>query len=169
MSRSGTYTLKGTIPDGTNFSDGIRLVCDNGNINENFRVTKFEIFPNMNRTNNGTWTDTVLGAQHYLTVILALDEDGVTGGHGTFDDNRQIGHAVAYGTKEPDHLLISLDPDHIVVMDLWLGAYTVDRQDGSTGLTSVPINYRIELEKITTSDAQAVLALIKERSQTDVS
>ena len=169
MTRNGTYTLRGIIPPGTNFSDPIRLVCDNGDINENFRVTKFEIFPNMNRTHNGTWTDVTLGAQHYLTVILALDEDGTNLGHGNFEDNRQIGHAVAYGTKEPDHLLISLDPDHIVVMDLWIGAYTVDRGDGSTGLTSVPINYRVELEKITTSDAQAVLALIKERSQTDVS
>lgn len=169
MNGNGTYTLRGIIPPGSNFSDPIRLVCDNGNINENFRVVKFEIFPNMNRTFNGTWTGVVTGAQHFLNVVLALDEDGVVDGHGNFEDNRQIGHAVAYGTKEPDHLLISLDPDHIVVMDLWISAYTVDRGDGSTGLTSVPINYRVEMEKVATSDAQAVLALIKERSQSRVS
>jgi hypothetical protein len=54
-----------------------------------------------------------------------------------------------------------IDPDHIVVRDLYIQGQILS--SGGSGV----INYLIELEAVELSDDQAVLALIKERSQDD--
>ena len=58
-----------------------------------------------------------------------------------------------------------LDPDHIIVQDLWIGAYAVDTNDSSTERTSVELNYHIVIQTIDSSMNEAVMQLIKERSQ----
>jgi hypothetical protein len=53
-----------------------------------------------------------------------------------------------------------IDPDHVVIMDLYVQAYT----NGS----DTRINYLIEIEPVELSNDQAILSLIKERSQDDL-
>jgi hypothetical protein len=53
------------------------------------------------------------------------------------------------------------DPEHVVLRDLYIQG-TVSGAGGSS-----VINYLIELEMIELTDDQAVLTLIKERSQDD--
>jgi hypothetical protein len=53
-----------------------------------------------------------------------------------------------------------IDPDHVVIMDLWVLAYTNGSDDR--------VNYLVELEPIELTDDQAILSLIKERSQDDL-
>jgi len=61
--------------------------------------------------------------------------------------------------------MYELDPNHIVVNDLWIGAYCVDTEDGSTDPTSVELNYMIEVEPIKSTDTQAVWQLLNENMQ----
>jgi len=79
-------------------------------------------------------------------------------------DNRQI----AWSSTNIDGLaglnapFSVVDPDHIVIQDLW-----IQGQTGSAGGTGV-INYLIELELMTLSNDESILQLIKERSQNDL-
>ena len=52
-----------------------------------------------------------------------------------------------------------IDPQHVVVRDLYLGLSA----QSATGTTE--FNYYIELERVTLSDNQAVMAIIQEESQ----
>jgi hypothetical protein len=89
---------------------------------------------------------------------LGLDYD--IGPNMDASDNRQIGWAVTvYGTGSLEGGQISvIDPDHIVVRDLYI------RNENSND----EVNYLIELEAVDLTDDQAILTLIKERSQDDL-
>jgi hypothetical protein len=138
-------TLRGQFVEGENK----RLIVDNGRLNEGYRVVSFVISSDPVSSSNDAY------------ATLSLDYDApLTWNWG---DNRQIGWASttmqgAAGAQPP---FTVLDPDHIVIMDLY-----IQGQVGSAGGSSV-INYLIELELVELSDDQTVLALIKERSQDD--
>jgi len=126
-----------------------RLIVDDGRLNHGYKVVKFVVFP----LNSGISTNDVMGT-------LALDYDGAAliwdGG-----DNRQIGWA-AQGigsSRDMDQGFTLLDPDHIVIRDLYIYG---------SGSGDVDVNYLIELETVDLTDDQAILTLIKERSQDDL-
>jgi len=97
-----------------------------------------------------------------VTAVLGLDYD--TPPTWNWGDNRQI----AWASTNIDSLaglnapFSVVDPDHIVIMDLY-----IQGQTGSAGGTGV-INYLVELEPVELSNDQAILTLIKERSQDDL-
>jgi hypothetical protein len=75
-------------------------------------------------------------------------------------DNRQIGWAretTTAGTRLASMSII--DPDHVVVQDLWISNLAVTAGDEA--------NYLVILEAKELSDNESVLQLIKERSQDD--
>jgi len=100
-----------------------------------------------------------------VNVALALEESGANNGKFRFSDSRQIGWFQGHGTATPTQSMTFLDPDHIIVQDLWIGAYAVDTNDSSTERTSVELNYHIVIQTIDSSMNEAVMQLIKERSQ----
>jgi hypothetical protein len=51
-----------------------------------------------------------------------------------------------------------IDPDHVIIQDLWI------RNENAVD----EVNYLIELEPVDLNDDQAILSLIKERSQDDL-
>jgi hypothetical protein len=122
------------------------LIVDDGRLNIGYKVVSFVVFPYA-----------PAGATQQTPVTLGLDYD--MGPNMDASDNRQIGWAVTvYGTGSLEGGQISvIDPDHIVVRDLYI------RNENSND----EVNYLIELEAVELSDDQAVLALIKERSQDD--
>lgn len=139
-----TRTLRGKFTEG----EVLRLVVDDGRLNHGYKVRRFVIsgdnsFP-----------------QDDVNAVLSLDYDSP----GTWDwgDNRQIAWASSTQstTEAADGPGFSLvDPDHVVIMDLYI--------QGVSGRTSGPINYFVEIEPMTMSNDQAILNLIKERSQDD--
>jgi len=140
----------------------IRLQCDNADITKNYRVTEFKIYGGASAGDDGFWNDAVNNNDvQYIT--LALDEAGVTTNQ-DFGDNRQIAWAAAAGQRTVDNSHIVLDPDHLVVRDLWIGAYTINNL-GVIGELSVPLQYLVKIETMETSSAQGILGLIKERAQ----
>ena len=114
--------------------------------------------------NIGAYTSTIRNSD-IVHVCLALEESGITTAKYEFADNRQIAWATAATVLDIDNYRSYLDPEHIVVQDLWLGAYAVDTSDSSTEDLSVELNYVIEIEEVSSSMNEAVLQLIKERSQ----
>jgi hypothetical protein len=162
-------TLRGIIPVGSlAWTNPIRLQLANGTFTKNFKVVEFDIFPNMNRkggTNRQGSYSNATSNTDLMNVCLALEKSAFTSGEFRFNDSRQIGWFQGYGHTTPDQYRSFLDPNHIIVQDLWLGAYGIDMQDGSSELTKVPLNYHIIVEEVSSSMNEAVLQLIKEQSQ----
>ncbi|HHZ96018.1 MAG TPA: hypothetical protein EYN67_10800 [Flavobacteriales bacterium] len=102
-----------------------------------------------------------------VVVTLNLDEDGATA-YGSFDDSRQIGWVTAYSETSPIEYRSYTDLNHTVVNDLYLGVYTIDASDGAVDPISVELNYVVEIEEVKSTDEEAIIQLIRERSQTDM-
>jgi hypothetical protein len=138
-------TLRGTVE--TN-GEVRRLVVDDGNPNHGYKVTAFYI---LSISPQASTADAI--------GTLAKHEDGAR--TWTLSDNRQIGWAgqTMIGSAAPDATMAVLDPDHVIVGDLYVWGF---------GTTSTPgYQYLVELETIELADDEAVLQLIKERSQDD--
>jgi hypothetical protein len=136
-------TLRGRLAT----SELRRLIVDDGRLNHGYRVVSFVVFPYA-----------PAGATQQTPVTLGLDYD--MGPNMDASDNRQIGWAVTvYGAGSLEGGQISvIDPDHIIIQDLWIR--------NENGVDEV--NYLIELEPVELSNDQAILSLIKERSQDDL-
>lgn len=139
-------TLRGQFVEGTTK----RLIVDDGRLTHGYRVVSFV----------AVGVPSASGSNAYAT--LSLDYDAPLAWD--FGDNRQIGWSSTNlpnlsGLEAPFSLL---DPDHIIINDLY-----IQGQVGGSGGTAV-INYLIEIEPVQLTDDQAILALIKERSQDDL-
>lgn len=135
-------TLRGRLTD----NNVKRIIVDDGRTNHGYKVVEFYVWP------QGSGTDTV-----YASLGLSYDMASL----GQADDNRQIAWASSgFGPSSGDVGAFSVvDPDHVVITDLYIRA---------TNASVDPTNYMIIVEPITLSDDQAILALIKERSQDDI-
>lgn len=134
------HTLRGQV----DASETKRLIVDDGNLTSGHRVKEFHIFA----------TNTSLGDDP--AAILGLQAN--MGGNWRADDNRQIGWAAMKTSPSQDLQTFSLvDPEHIVIRDLYIYNYT-----------GVIANYLIVIEPVSLNEDEAVLQLIKERSQNDL-
>ena len=145
---SKLMSLRGRVDPST----ATRLIIDDGLFTKGFIVREFYVFPE-NPASGGN--DSVYGT-------LAVDIDG-SAVRWTADDARQIAWAstvqdeTGFGAR-PSMSII--DPNHLVVRDLWFM--------GSRASGTDQINYLVLIEPVEISENQAVLALIKERSQDDL-
>lgn len=136
----GRHTLRGRVDQ----LSVKRLIIDDGMLNMGHRVVEFHL-----------WVVGGISSGNDVEAALAIDYDAKP----TWDasDNRQIGWAGMTTTNTTRMMQWSLlDPDHIVIRDLYLNNFGSD-----------PANYLIVVEPVTLSDDEAVLQLIKERSQDD--
>lgn len=121
----------------------VQIVVDDGNINRAYRVLEFRVFP------------TSVAGSRDVEATLALDYDASAAWDAS--DNRQIGWAAMTTTNTTRIMDFSIiDPNHVVVRDLYVRSNSSD-----------PGNYMIVLEAMSISDDEAVLQIIKERSQDD--
>jgi hypothetical protein len=139
-------TLRGQFIEG----ETKRLVVDDGRLNHGYKVVSFAISAGV----GGTTLDS--------QAVLALDYDAPASWN--WGDNRQIAWASqrVADVSGGQPMFAVIDPDHVVIMDLYIQGIV----GGGGG--SDPINYLIELESIELTDDQAILTLIKERSQDDL-
>lgn len=134
------HTLRGQV----DVSETKRLIVDDGNLTSGHRVVEFHVFA----------TNTTLGDDP--AAILGLQAN--MGGNWNAGDNRQIGWAAMKTSPSQDLQTFSLiDPEHLIIRDLYIYNYT-----------SVTANYLIVIEPVSLNDDEAVLQLIKERSQNDL-
>ena len=139
-------TLRGQVVEG----DVKRLIVDDGRLNNGYKVTRFVIAGDPGSSANDAF------------ATLALDYDSPRSWD--WGDNRQIAWASTnvQSTAGAQSFFELVDPDHVVIQDLYIQA-----QVGS-GTGSSVCNYFIELEPVELTNDQAILSLIKERSQDDL-
>jgi hypothetical protein len=124
-----------------------RLIVDDGQFNHGMKVKEFHL-----------WA-TSHGGSRDVEASLGLDFD--LGATWDASDNRQIAWAAqtnsAAAGSEGSFQFSLIDPDHIVIKDLYINNFGAN-----------VANYMVILEPVTLSDDQAILQLIKERSQDDL-
>jgi hypothetical protein len=134
------HTLRGQIPA----NSVRRLILDDGIFTDAYKITSFEV-----------WAVTMAGSGDPEAILALSDKVGATMDAG---DSRQIGWAMQATTNNTRVMSWNLiDPDHVVVRDLYL-----------RNISANAANYLVTLEPISLTADQAVLQLIKERSQDDI-
>ena len=121
------------------------LVIDDGNLNHAFKVIEFKVFSSF-----------PLSAAADAWGTLAINSEGGTTWNAS--NNGQIGWSgqSIHNADGPMNEFSLVDPDHIVVRDLYLY--------GQSG-TSDHFNYFVRLESVSLSDDESIMALIKESNQ----
>jgi hypothetical protein len=123
-----------------------RLIVDDGRLNSGYRIVSFQVWPDF--TNDDAVFAT-LGTQYDMVSTANAG------------DNRQIGWAIgsvdSTGANRGGQMWSVLDPEHLVIMDLYI-----------LSNRNTTVNYLIELEPVELTDDQTILTLIKERSQDDL-
>ena len=135
-------SLRGIIASGTKK----RLIVDDGLYTHGYRVVAFHIFAfDTSQPNNG------------CVGILATSDEGQLENYDA-SDNRQIAWSGYAQTDAfaPINEKSIIDPNHIIVTDLFVGA---------TSQSASPMSYLVVVEPMNLSEQQGIIALVKERSQ----
>ena len=123
-----------------------RIVVDDGNFNDGWRIVKFTAAGDATNTNE-------------VAAKVSLKPVPVTGWNWSL--NTEIAWAAARNTAESNWggFPNAIDSSSVIVADLYV-----------TGTSSAggDINFMIEIERVSLSDDQAILALIQERGQDDL-
>lgn len=154
--RDRIRTLRGSVEfparaGGDPVNTGRRqLILDDGRINVGYRVIDFRI-----------WNSDMIGGSDAFAcqAHLAMGLE-TTSALPRASDNREISWS-AYNTSSGNILsdFRLVDPDHIVVRDLFLIFPQVTNQ------TATSVNYYILMEEYDISDQEAIISIIKEESQ----
>lgn len=131
------HTLRGIV----NVANSpLRLFVDDGRFTEGHRVKSFTIIGGNNGISEGK-------------AVLTYSENGATGID--FENSDQIAWAIwdTDTTLGGRHFSI-VDPDHLVNADLYISTITANA-----------INFLIEVEPVTMTEAQGVLQLVKSKRQ----
>lgn len=143
-----------------NYEGPLHLVVDDGNFNDAWRITRFNVAPrDLSNSSAGGYDSFAVLATHADAL-----NDPVVGNvvWWNWQDRRQVAWTSLsiFGDSAPDSLGFNLiDPQHIVVRDLYFGLTAFN----ATGVTE--FNYFIELERIKLDDNQAVMAIVQEEAQ----
>jgi hypothetical protein len=151
--------LRGRIPT-IQYGGLTNLVVDDGNFNDAWRVTKFYIsIPAVHDPSLGSFDSCAVLATHENAIPNPSLSTVI---HWDWADRRQFAWTSIELNGDTTIGAWSegvIDPQHIIVRDLWIGitaAFATSTRD---------FNYMIELERVTLSDNQAVMALVQEVAQ----
>jgi len=131
------HTLRGVVSP---FNSPMRLLVDDGRFTEGHRVKSFTIVGGNDGINEGK-------------AILHYSDNTPAGM--SFDEGDQIGWAIwdTDSTAGVRHFSL-IDPDHLINADLHISC-----------IAGNVVNFLIELEPITLTEAQGVLQLVKSKRQ----
>jgi hypothetical protein len=141
------------------YDGALHLVVDDGDFNNAWKITRFVIAPVDPTSSSAGSRDCV--------AVLATHPEALEGYvssvvNWTWSDRRQVAWTQIEMNGDTTIGAWSfglIDPQHIVVRDLYFGLSSAS----ATGTTE--FNYYIELERVTLSDNQAVMAIIQEEAQ----
>ena len=142
MKKIGEYTIRGRLAP----SETKRITLFDGRFDTAYRIVTFEI---------ATDNPSVSGAD---ASMIASTEDVVTSNDWDWGDNRQIAWAtyLSQGTDAGTFPRSFVDPDNMIVEDLFLSAFVASGREA---------NYLITMEKYDISDWQGALTMVRNRSQ----
>jgi len=172
--RNNIHTIRGTL-DWTHAQDpwaqteAQQIYLDNMDPTRNFKVVDFVVFP----SGPAYVTNSLWSLSTHL-VVLATKKSGAKAGltaqpdeiQGlTVRDNRQIGWCVWDSAGPGTMQQPILDPEHLVVSDLWINGWQINAGTGVSYTLNQPVSYIITLEAVTTTVDMALMTLLKERAQ----
>ena len=168
--RKDIHTIKGVFhwDTGPNVAtvDPKRLILDNGDFEKNFIVESFEVFPTgMESVSHNPFpangTVAVLATRPGGAVAAGTVDSKIRGA--MVNDDRQIG----WSLFDAQQMISHLDPDHIIVEDLWVNCWVVDGASGALYQPNQPVGYIIKLRQVKNPIFEAIMALVKARAQDD--
>ena len=124
-----------------------RLIVDDGNFNDGWRITRFVVAGD---SVNNDEVAAKISFQRSTTNFWRWDNNLEI----AWAANRQTAQATWGGFDG------AIDPSAVIVADCWITGASANGND---------INFMIEIERVELSDDQAILALIQERAQDDLS
>jgi hypothetical protein len=141
------------------YDGAINLIQNDQRFNHGFRIKRFVI----SQTNLHSSS---IGSREIYGVLGTHPEaleasPGSTVCEWRWTDRRQVAWAAteAVGDSAPKQNFELVDPTHIIVRDLYIGI------TAATATGTDEFNYYIELEELSLSDNEAVMAIIQEESQ----
>ena len=169
MAKGRTYTLRNNFPWVDNTQNNVlsphRIHLFNGSWKDNWVIEEVQIII----TGTDQTNDFSDNNMHHL--VIATERSGAIPGFSTpgqiagetLRDNRQIwwGSIGASGQQ----VMTVLDPDHLLVQDLWVNGWVTDATTGLRYALEQEIGYLIKLRSTKTTIPQATLTLIKEQAQ----
>ena len=146
MQKIGEYTARGQLLEGT----VKKIILFDGQFDTAYKVTNFQI-----------WAGDVSSSSNDCAAKLSTVNVGAMSSSGDMmnaADNREIAWSgVQAGTAAFSNLAVIVDPDNLVVEDLFV--------TGQSGGSSIQINYLITMEKYDITDSLGALAMVRNRSQ----
>ena len=143
MKKIGNYTMRGQL-DPSTLNKRIHLF--DGRFDTAYRIVKFEVTTNLpsNSTSDAS--------------LIVTTEPNISTNAWDWDDNTQIawGAFITQGTDTGSFPLSYVDPDNLIVEDLFISAFVADNRKG---------NYMIHLEKYEISEGQGALTMVRNKSQ----
>lgn len=153
-------TLRGLIPEGAQKANPVRLQMDDNSITKNWVVREFHLFGNPIK---GFWNNPPNNNNNTFAYLSYR----ASGSNVDFRDPNQFAWICATGAQFPERSRKVIDPNHIIIEDLFLTVYSTDSTTGSIEPTSANIQYLIVIEEVTTSEAEGVLQLVKALGQAE--
>lgn len=138
----GSRVIRGRLAD----NEQRRIVVDDGNFNDGWRIIRFTAAGDAINSNE-------VSAKVSLKPVTTAGWD--------WAKNTEIAWASSRNTAEANWggFPNAIDPSAVIVADLYVTA---------TSSAGSDINFMIEIERVSLSDDQAILALIQERGQDDL-
>jgi hypothetical protein len=146
MKKVRQYTLRGQL-DPSTLNERVQLY--DGRFDTAFRIVKFEV---------STINPTTSSAD--ASIIITTDAT-ITGNNWNWQDQTQIAWAsyLSQGGDSGVYHNSFIDPDHLIVEDIYISAFVADGQKG---------NYMLTLEQYETIPVwRAALAMVRNRAQGD--
>ena len=147
----GEYTAIGTmgISSTSIGGDRKRIQLDDGNMKTGYIVKRFYIW--------------ALDTECHAT-LATIDREGVSGSAHDYmmdaGDNAQIAWASSPSSGVGPFNDGIVDPENLVIQDLYIRGYATS--------TSQPWNYYIEMDKVEIDEWRTAIALVRNRSQSQV-
>ena len=138
----GRRVIRGKLAD----NEQRRIVVDDGNFNDGWRIVSFTAAGDALNSNE-------------VSAKVSYKEVPTTGWD--WGNSLEIAWASARNTAEANWggFPNAIDPSAVIVRDLYVSG---------TSSAGSDINFMIEIERVSLSDDQAILALIQERGQDDL-
>lgn len=163
-----TYTLRGSFPfqedDQVTPLDPVRVQLWNGSFRDNWIIESVDIvITDINQ-------DERMLSDDMVHLVFATRENGAVENFSlsnqiqgqTLRDNRQIWWQSMSAYADPQS---ALDPDHLLVEDLWVNGWYTESATGARYALNQDIGYLVTLRQVSTSIDRAILSLIKELAQ----
>jgi len=160
----GVHTIRTILKGVPGFSPSMpkRFTLDNGNFLKNMKVLSWDFFP-VGTTSTYERIDNLpiflqMGTTEAGARITNVPTDAML----DVTDNR----AIAFGSFESESglMLNFVDPDHVIIRDLWIAAAMVTAA-GTVQTQEQDIGVIIKLQQVKSSEAESILQLIKENAQ----